>query len=164
MNEIALTLSACHLKFPSCSLPCLFSRNFHLETAWHILGTRSKQQPGWLSATAVLRHFWKKKKKKPLGPCVGHKVEQGMMHFISTSPHFPREFFIPLDFSASTQAMLQRSCTMLHQLNLCPRCPTGLCTFKQRTACTAALTSTWINLIACYLVMKVKKTWALSFW
>lgn len=89
VNEIALILSACHLKFPSCSLLCLFSCNFHLENAWQILGTRNKQQPGCISdfSHSCSEAFLEKKKKN-----VGNKVELGVKHFISTSPHFPREF------------------------------------------------------------------------
>lgn len=50
-------------------------------------GTSNSLGAFQISATAALRHFWKKKNKN-----VGNKVELGVKHFISTFPHFPREF------------------------------------------------------------------------
>lgn len=57
--------------------------------------------------------------------------------FSPSNSAFPQG--IPIDFSASTQAMSWCSCTVFYQPNLCPHCPADLYTFKGRTALHSCL-------------------------
>lgn len=99
------------------------------RTFWELSGARNKY-----SVTAGPRHFWKISQSIL---AVGQWIFQ-QSGTVDRADFFPPNstflWGIPIDFSASTQAVSWCSCTVLYQPNMCPHCPADLYTFEGRTA------------------------------
>lgn len=150
-------LNSCWLE--SSPFFCVSLTFFHLDNAPNILETiRSKKQP--------FSHNWPKeflKNKSLYSHCWAvdflAKWNSGWSRLFS--PNSTHLWGIPINFSASTQAMSWCSCTVLYQPNMCPHCPADLYTLEGRTALHSCFVQS-VGWFVC-LLFHYEKRWPASF-